>query len=173
MVEILGMKKIYLMILLLLALVGCSDEDTKTNAIHLIPEGYEGNLTVIYNVKGKPPLKTEDGYQVIPYNEKGSYLTSTPDMNYGTVTDKYFYIDSSIGERKEISDQCVYLGSTGKVQYNEGPEFPISRLVVTNEKKECSQDFMVNGPPNRDEAEIDELIKEELIKAKAIKPDFQ
>ncbi|MXQ53362.1 DUF6843 domain-containing protein [Shimazuella alba] len=163
-VGIMKMMIIYL-ITLLFILTGCSVQ--KTNTIHLIPEGYEGNLVVIYNVEGKPPLKTKDGYQVVQYNDKGIALTSTPDAYYGTVNDKYFYVNP-FSKRKEISQQCVFSAPNGSTQYNGGREFPFSHLIVTNDKKQCSHNFEVNGPRNLNIKDVEEIIKQELINSKTV-----
>ena len=160
------LRKLCMITLPFFILTGCAED--KTNAIHLVPDGYRGNLIAIYNVKGYPPLKGEGDYQVIPYNDKGIYLTSTPDMNYGTVNDQYFYVDNSTGKRKKVSEHCVHLGSNGAVQYDGGREFPHNHLIITNNPKECSQDFEVYGPSKMDGDHINQVINEELKRAKMI-----
>jgi hypothetical protein len=159
------MKKI--IVLCVLFIVGCTPQ-TETNTIHLLPEGYEGTLIVVYNVEGQPPLKKEGEYNVIPYNENGIYLTSTPDMQYGTVNDKYYYRGNGI--RKKISEECVYSNPNGSYQFEEGgKEFPHYSLVVTANK--CSNTFKLEGPQNERELKDSdryELILQELVKVKAI-----
>jgi hypothetical protein len=44
---------------------------------HLVPEGYDGWLTVRYGVEGAPPLETSDGALVHRYPDSGVLETST------------------------------------------------------------------------------------------------
>ncbi|MFJ7932083.1 DUF6843 domain-containing protein [Peribacillus sp. NPDC096448] len=87
-------------------------EESQTNDIYLIPEGYEGDVFVFYNVKGAPEVEKEDGYEVHKINEKGYYATRTKDLDYGTVTDKYFYVNDK-GHRTPIDHKCVSTFGTG------------------------------------------------------------
>ncbi|GED32892.1 hypothetical protein BCE02nite_40330 [Brevibacillus centrosporus] len=56
--------------------------------------------------------KTNDLYLM---NEKGYFVASTPDMEYGRITDKYYYIDKQ-GQRKPIQNDCVRALGTGSLQ---------------------------------------------------------
>jgi hypothetical protein len=69
------------------------DRSNETDDIYLIPEGYEGDVLVFYNINGAPKVKKENDYEGNEINEKGYYVTSTPDMDYGKVMDKYYYVD--------------------------------------------------------------------------------
>ena len=66
------------------------EKSNKTDDIYLIPKGGKGDVLVFYNIKGVPRVEIEDGYEVHIINEKGYFVTSKPDMDYGTVTDKYY-----------------------------------------------------------------------------------
>lgn len=112
-----------------------------TNDIYLVPEGYEGDVFVFYNVKGAPPVEIEDGFEVHTINDEGYFVTSTPDLDYGTITDQYFYV-SEDGKRTPIDRLCVSgfgMGGTESEGYN---------LIYTGfklTKTQCSEDFMVKG----------------------------
>lgn len=112
-----------------------------TNDIYLIPEGYEGDVFVFYNVDGASPIETEDGFEVHTINEDGYFVTSTPNMEYGRVTDRYYYVDES-GKRTPIDQECVSgFGTGGTESDGYSINFTGFRLSAT----QCSQDFMVNG----------------------------
>ncbi|QHW29373.1 hypothetical protein GZH47_00035 [Paenibacillus rhizovicinus] len=81
-------------------------KSSSTNDIYLIPEGFEGDIQVNYNVQGAPALEKEGKYDVIPIGIDGTYNTSNPDMEYGLVTDQYFYV-SHEGKRTPIDTLCV------------------------------------------------------------------
>lgn len=51
-----------------------------TDTIYLIPEAYEGDLLVIYNVPGAELLPEEDGFRVVTFSADGTAVTSTADM---------------------------------------------------------------------------------------------
>lgn len=87
-------------------------QEGETNDIYLIPEGYEGDVFAFYNVEGAPEVKIEGEFEVHEVNENGYFVTSTPDMDYGTVTDRYYYVDED-GNRKPINNECIELFGTG------------------------------------------------------------
>ncbi|MFC6605175.1 DUF6843 domain-containing protein [Ectobacillus funiculus] len=60
-----------------------------------------------YNVKGASEVHT--------INDKGYFVTSTSNMDYGTVTDKYYYIDKS-GKRTKINSSCIRGMGTGSTE---------------------------------------------------------
>ncbi|MFJ8526546.1 DUF6843 domain-containing protein [Bacillus sp. NPDC094106] len=89
------MKKtiIYIGFITTLCLDGCSSLTQRTtDVVYLIPDGYEGDLIVLYNVPGAKPLQTEDGFRVVSFSPDGTAITSTKDMKYGIVNDKYYII---------------------------------------------------------------------------------
>lgn len=145
--------------LLALFLINKSDE---TNDIYLIPKGFEGDVYAFYNIKGAPMIETEDGYEVHIINEKGYFLTSEPDMDYGTVTDKYYYVDEK-GNRTPISDKCVSLFGIGGFTTSAGDEvidfhYTGSKLTKDN----CSDEFMTENHGMGENAEkiISEILKD-------------
>ncbi|RDU38716.1 hypothetical protein DRW41_03925 [Neobacillus piezotolerans] len=138
------------------------DNKGETNDIYLIPQGFEGDVYAFYNIKGAPKVKTEDGYEVHVINEKGYFLTSKPDMDYGTVTDKYFYVDEK-GNRTPISNKCVSLFGTGGFSTTSGHEKIDLRYTGFNLTKDrCSQEFMtaIHGWEEKKETIIHEIVKE-------------
>ncbi|KZE67991.1 hypothetical protein AWM68_17620 [Fictibacillus phosphorivorans] len=136
---------------------GCSNiikEDTTDN-IYLIPEGFEGSITVFYDVPGEPQLKKEGKYTVIPIealafnvfgdpqmDTYGAFFTSTSDMKYGTVNDKYFYVDEK-GKRTPIKEECASVGGNGSYTGDSGEEIVFSNLQVT--KSHCGESFRSEG----------------------------
>lgn len=49
-----------------------------TDTIYLIPEAYEGDLLVIYNVPGAELLPEEDGFRVVTFSADGPQLHLQP-----------------------------------------------------------------------------------------------
>ncbi|MDQ0482609.1 DUF6843 domain-containing protein [Guptibacillus hwajinpoensis] len=162
------MKWVRLLLVMILVVVGtasCASEPTvqheKTDTIHLVPEGFEGQLIVIYNVEGAPKLKKEKGYTLIPYHDDGFYLTSTEDMEYGAVTDEFYYVDQK-DKRTQIEQNCTYL-------------FPNSGITITDRRllysayyltqSHCSEEFYGRGPENTANrnvaANVEEKVREE------------
>ncbi|WP_409304986.1 DUF6843 domain-containing protein [Peribacillus sp. SCS-155] len=131
-------------------------QDGKTHDIYLIPQGYEGNAFAFYNVKGAPKVKMEDGYEVHTINKKGYFVTSTQDMDYGEVTDRYYYVDKR-GNRTPIKQECVHTLGNGGVTAD-GADFIYTGIQVT--KNQCGEEFMSEGSGNKEySSEIyDEII---------------
>jgi len=130
---------------------------SETNDIYLLPEGYEGEVYVFYNVKGAPELETEDGYEVHVINEEGYFATSAPDLDYGTVTDKYYYVDDA-GNRTPIDENCISLFGTGATQ-REGYEIIYTGFKLT--KDNCSEEFMTTAfPMEKEEHLISKLFQQ-------------
>ncbi|MGO4110862.1 DUF6843 domain-containing protein [Paenibacillus sp. YAF4_2] len=112
-----------------------------TNDIYLIPAGYEGEIRVNYNVPGAPALEKEGKYDVIPIRNDGTYDTSKPDMEYGLVTDQYYYI-SEDGRRTTIDEYCIHGIGNGEAGIDSNVIIHID-LEITRTK--CSEDYMVFG----------------------------
>ncbi|PAQ13663.1 hypothetical protein CD798_14780 [Bacillaceae bacterium SAOS 7] len=127
------------------ALVGCSNNSV-TNDIYLIPEDYEGYVYAFYNVKGAPEIKKEGDYKVYLINDEGYYATSTPDMDYGTVTDKYYYIDPN-GKRTKIDEECIRGLGTGSLEHDPDGlnKLNIHYTGIEVTKDGCSQIFTESG----------------------------
>lgn len=121
------------------------NKSDETNNIYLIPEGYEGEVYVFYNVKGAAKVETEDGYEVHKINEEGYFVTSEPDMNYGTVTDKYYYVDER-ENRTPISDQCVSIfGTGGYTTFMDDQAFDFVYTGFKLTQDHCSHEFMLEN----------------------------
>ncbi len=152
--------------LVIIMTASCSSQATtvhhdKTDTLHLVPKGFEGPLIVIYNVEGAPKLKKEKGYTVIPYQDDGTYLTSTEDMEYGAVTDEFYYVDKK-DKRTPIERNCAYLFP------NSGVTIADRRLLYNAyylTKTECSDKFYNSGPQNQNDrniaAKVEGKLKEE------------
>lgn len=135
-------NEIRLLILLMLTsvlLAGCLKKE-ETNAIYLIPEGQTGYALAVYNVKGAPPLTYENGFSVHTVNANGYFATSEPDMNYGTVTDQYYWVDEN-GNRTPIDELCVHSFGTGGWGQDD-INLVYTGIEVTND---CSSDFAYSG----------------------------
>jgi hypothetical protein len=127
----------------------------------LIPKGFEGDVFAFYNIKGAPMVETEDGYEVHVINEKGYFATSKPDMDYGTITDKYYYIDEK-ANRTPISDKCVSsFGTRGYSSYDGEEEFDLRYTGFKLTKDKCSDEFITEGYA---EEESEEKIISEILK---------
>ena len=66
------------------------DKNTLKGSIYIIPEGYKGKLSIVYNQKNKPALEEKDGYQVVKFPLNGLVKTSSH-PRIGKQHDKYFY----------------------------------------------------------------------------------
>lgn len=136
------------------------EKNNETDDIYLIPEGYEGDVFVFYNVKGGQPLETENGYDLHYINENGYFVTNEPDMDYGTVTDQYFYVDE-VGNRTSISDTCISLFGTGGYSTTEkNQQIDIIYTGFNLTKDECSEEFMLG---NHDHQESNDNAISEIV----------
>ncbi|GAB6557941.1 hypothetical protein bcgnr5378_07280 [Bacillus cereus] len=136
--------------LLSVILAGCSINNaegvTYTNNVILIPDGYEGELTALYNVPGAKPLQQEGNFSVLNFDEDGVALTSTKDFVTGRVNDQYYYVDS-LGNRTEINRDCIRIISTGSVLLPQVKvhDEPFNQMVLEVTKSKCSKKFLANG----------------------------
>ncbi|MFK2825133.1 hypothetical protein QYG89_05450 [Bacillus sp. B190/17] len=138
------------------------DKSNETDDIYLIPKGFAGDVYTFYNIKGAPMVETEDGYEVHVINEKGYFLTSKPDMDYGTVTDKYYYVDEN-SNRTPISNKCVSPFGTGGFSTSKGDEeidFHYTGFKLIKDK--CSDEFVTesHGSEENEEKIIREILKQ-------------
>jgi hypothetical protein len=133
-----------LLLLLLVVFFLVIGEEERTDDIYLIPEGYQGDILVFYNVKDAPEVKQEDGFEVHVINTEGYFVTSTPDMDYGTVTDKYYYVDEK-GNRTPISKECVSLFGTGGYSTSENEEVDLIYTGFKLTKVQCGEEFMTSN----------------------------
>ncbi|OKL36978.1 DUF6843 domain-containing protein [Domibacillus mangrovi] len=138
------------------------DKSNETDDIYLIPKGFEGDVFAFYNIKGALMVETEDGYEVHAINEKGYFVTSKPDMDYGTVTDKYYYVDEK-GNRTPISNKCVSSFGTGAFSTSEGDEaMDVHYTGFKLTKDKCSDEFMTDsyGTEESEEKIIHEILRD-------------
>jgi len=63
---------------------------TQKGSIYIVPEGYKGKLSIVYNQKDQPVLEEKDGYQVVKFPLNGLVKTSNH-PRIGKQRDKYFY----------------------------------------------------------------------------------
>lgn len=133
----------------------------ETNDIYLIPEDFEGDVYAIYNVAGAPKVKTEDGFSVHEINDQGYFVTSTPDLDYGTVTDRYYYVDEG-GKRTPIESYCVSsFGTGGHSEEIDGKAVNLHYTGVKVTKAECGEVFMHEnfGLGDRLEEVLEEVLR--------------
>ncbi|MFP3126443.1 hypothetical protein OH784_27930 [Ectobacillus funiculus] len=157
---------IYVLIFLLFFSAGCvMNENSKTNDIYLIPEGYEGYVYAFYNVKGASEVQREGDYEVHTINDKGYFVTSTSNMDYGTVTDKYYYIDKS-GKRTKINSSCIRGMGTGSTERygggNSEKKIEIHYTGIEVRTNGCSKEFTVSSN-GMDSADTELALKEILL----------
>lgn len=114
---------------------------SSTNDIYLIPEGYEGDIRVNYNVQGAPVLEKEGKFDLIPIRDDGTYDTSKPEMEYGLVTDRYYYVNSH-GRRTPIDERCVHVGGNGS---SEMGSTVIHHTYLKITRTRCSDEFQAWG----------------------------
>ncbi|MFJ7637895.1 DUF6843 domain-containing protein [Peribacillus sp. NPDC097225] len=113
-----------------------------TNQSYLIPKGYEGEVRVVYNVKGAPtPEKSED-FDVYRINEEGYILSPLPESE-GIINDQYYYVDAE-GNKEKIDDSCINTGGTEGIEKDDY-EYTSSYFFVTN--THCGETFRGNGVP--------------------------
>jgi hypothetical protein len=120
------------------------NKGNETDDLYLIPQGYEGYVFVFYNIAGAPKVETEDGFEVHKINNNGYFVTSTPDMDYGTVTDQYFYVDEE-GKRSPISEKCISLFGTGGYSTSENEEIDLIYTGFRLTKDNCGEEFMTES----------------------------
>ncbi|AAP26261.1 MULTISPECIES: lipoprotein [Bacillus] len=129
-------------IILTFLLSGCTSFSKETtDTIYLIPEEYEGDLIVVYNVPGAELLPKEEEFSVVTFAADGTAVTSTKNMKFGTVNDLYYTVNKE-GQRTKIDSSCIHFSSTGSRTENSW-EFPFANLEVT--RTACSQEFSANG----------------------------
>lgn len=141
---------------LLLAIALAPEKEVYTHDRYLIPDGYTGNVTVLYNVPQFPKVKKEGKYDLLPVDHEGVFVTQTQDLEYGTVDDDYYYIRED-GKRSRIADACISSMVTGS--YSKG---------MTNEKKDVRYvSFTVDkgkcdGTKETPQPDVPSLLRERL-----------
>lgn len=133
--------------------------EEKTNDYYLIPKGYVGEITVLYNIENAPPPKRMGDYKVIEINELGYGITSLPESE-GIIENNYFYIDSN-GKKEKINDNCVHIGPSGSISGGDGSEYVFSTIKVTDVG--CGDEFISSGRIyiENHSLEIEEILRRE------------
>lgn len=75
----------------MLNIIGCKNPEPED---YLLPEGFKGRATVIFNQKEGVPTKYENGRRIYEIPANGILLTQFKDQ-YGIVNHHYFYIENN------------------------------------------------------------------------------
>lgn len=124
--------------------------EKKTNEYYLIPAGYVGEVTVIYDIEDEPKADKVGDHNVIKINDMGYALTSLPEPE-GTYNNKYFYVDEE-GSREKIDEKCIHIGASG-FRSNDDREFLYSSFTVID--SHCTDDFSMYGSQYLEDHSID------------------
>lgn len=94
---------ILFLLFIIIFIVLIIESNIQKGSIYLIPEGYKGKLSIVYNQKDKPALEEKNGYQVVKFPLSGIVKTSSH-PRIGKQHDKYFYYtkDGKITPAKDI-----------------------------------------------------------------------
>lgn len=132
--------------------------EKETHDYYLIPKGYEGEITILHNIKHAPEHQKIDGFKVINVNEQGYGITSVPESK-GIIENKYYYIDEQ-GRKEKIKDNCVHTGASGSISRDDY-KYSFSTFTITDTR--CGEAFMLNGSHNSryDSLEIEEILLRE------------
>lgn len=114
--------------------------EKETHDYYLIPKGYEGEITILHNIKHAPEPQKIDDYKIINVNEQGYGITSLPESE-GIIENKYYYIDE-LGNKVKINDNCVHTGVSGSIS---GDDYEYSYSTFTITATSCGEAFMLNG----------------------------
>jgi hypothetical protein len=71
--------------------------------IHLIPEGYTGEVTIVFNAPDGAPFDVEDGARLYRIPSSGILFTQFP-LNYGMGPVRKCFLVAPNGDRREIHD---------------------------------------------------------------------
>ncbi|WP_137791015.1 hypothetical protein [Bacillus sp. E(2018)] len=124
--------------------------EKKTNEYYLIPAGYVGEVTVIYDIGDEPKADKVGNYNVIKINDKGYALTSLPEPE-GTINNKYFYVSNN-GHKEKIAEKCIHIGSSGSTS-NDDREFLYSSFTVIDSN--CTDHFSTYGSQYLEDHSLD------------------
>jgi hypothetical protein len=70
--------------------------------IHLIPAGYVGDVTIVFNASDGQPFDVEDGARLYRIPTSGILFTQFP-LNNGTSPDQRYFLVAPDGERQPIA----------------------------------------------------------------------
>ena len=96
--------------IVILMLFGFSLFDNPKRYRFLIPEKFNGTVYVYFQVSDAPPLKMEDGYQLIVIPESGVVKTSSEPIG-GKLHDEY-WLYSADGKRRRMPPEKMGGGGT-------------------------------------------------------------
>ena len=82
----------------LLCITSCEEEKAKT--IYLIPDGFEGEVVIVYAVSNSNSAKLENGARVVEIGTSGK-VKSKHKTSVGVADDSYYMVSSN-GARKKI-----------------------------------------------------------------------
>ena len=89
-------------LILFILLYGCTNGNSSGEPqIYLIPEGYTGSITVVYNHPKGQPKKYEGKYRVFEIDEKGCCLSQFGPQYGDWIKEKFVLVDRA-GNRSEI-----------------------------------------------------------------------
>ena len=135
--------KSVLAVILLFAFSSCRNITYETI---LIPEGYTGDVIIIFNQKGKVKRKFEGKRKVYEIPKDGILLTEFKDEGKGFAYVDYFYVDS-LGHRTKLDKYSirnheheglgVYGGTIGVLGNN---ELPYYLFYVGNKRDYLNED---------------------------------
>lgn len=94
------------LLMAVLALVGCSspkglETDTTSLPVFLIPAGFEGSLTIVYDEACGVRPGTENGHPVFRFPKNGLLILNEKESPYN-LTGSAYYFEDSAGIRQEI-----------------------------------------------------------------------
>ena len=135
--------KSVLAVILLFAFSSCRNITYETI---LIPEGYTGDVIIIFNQKGKVKRKFDGKRKVYEIPKDGILLTEFKDEGKGFAYVDYFYVDS-LGHRTKLDKYSirnheheglgVYGGTIGVLGNN---ELPYYLFYVGNKRDYLNED---------------------------------
>lgn len=125
----------------------------------IIPEGFEGSITVIYNVKDSPKLKRKDTYDIVPIQVKdietqftelelyeesdlvpyGIYHTSS---KIPAGYDYELFYEDNEGKRTPIDEYCTHFDGLGGTSVG---DIEVDYVSIHLTKTNCGAQFFLNG----------------------------
>jgi len=97
-------SSIAISVILIQCLISCSDRCEPET--FLIPEGYHGQVMIVYNQKKGKPKKYEGSRRVYEIPENGILFTAFPNEE-GIIDQEYYFITDS-GKRKKICGNEIF-----------------------------------------------------------------
>ncbi len=102
------------------------DNRKGVDQLYLLPNNFEGCVTIYYNVKNAPPLKISENTITYYVPEDGIIQTSSPlefgwvnQNNSGSYRLQAFYMDKNGDRVRKLTDEEMSFGATGSIQNEE------------------------------------------------------